>query len=120
MNPFLAQSILDPVPPQTSPGGAKLPAIFGDVLVIIAVALLLLGLLMLWAKYLRPRSRDSSRASHTRTLAEDTPEPEADNHHRRRRRHKRRRRDHRSRNPTLAETGGLPAPRREDQVPPWI
>ncbi|MCX8107768.1 MAG: hypothetical protein N3G20_03080, partial [Verrucomicrobiae bacterium] len=36
----------------------------------------------------------------------------------RRHRRRRRRREHRPRNPTLAETGGLPPPRQTDQLPP--
>lgn len=67
----------------------------------------LLALLVLWAKYLRkkPRAHESSGQpailSHGRT-----EDPAGQRSHRRRRR--KRRREHRPRNPTLAETGGLP------------
>ncbi len=40
-----------------------------------------------------------------------------DGRHRRRKR--RRRRDHRQRNPSLSETGGLPPPRPDDQLPKY-
>ena len=36
-----------------------------------------------------------------------------------RRRKRRRRRDHRARNPSLSETGGLPPPRPDDQLPKY-
>ena len=36
-----------------------------------------------------------------------------------RRRKRRRRRDHRQRNPSLSETGGLPPPRSDDQLPKY-
>ena len=36
-----------------------------------------------------------------------------------RRRKRRRRRDHRQRNPSLSETGGLPPPRPDDQLPKY-
>lgn len=38
---------------------------------------------------------------------------------RQRRRKRRRRRDHRPRNPPLSETGGLPPPRPDDQLPKY-
>ena len=41
----------------------------------------------------------------------------ADGRHRRRKR--RRRRDHRPRNPPLSQTGGLPPPRPDDQLPKY-
>jgi hypothetical protein len=88
--------------------------------VLIAVAgagLLVLGALTLWLKGRRSRHRHHRRHTRPETLAnavEQTEEPdELPQRHRRRRR----RREHRPRNPTLAETGGLPPPRPQGQAP---
>ena len=83
-----------------------------------AIGLVIL-LIVIWAIFLRKQSR--RRRSHHHfsetvhsprtSAAEDVPPP-PETHHKR----KRRRRKHRSRNPTLAETGGLPPVRPE--LPP--
>jgi hypothetical protein len=108
-----------------------------DVLLILGIGLVLTIILIIWARgYVRrsrkrPRHRHHHRpsapaASTPAGQTVDTPDagihpvqasskaPDRQHHHRRRRR---RRRDHRSRNPSLAEAGGLP-PRRSNPSPP--
>ncbi len=97
-------------------------------LVTAGVGLVLLVAFSIWFKHRRSH-RHHHRHAHRRQRvpapgaadpadADDLSEdPETGSHHHRRRR---RRRDHRSRNPTLAETGGLPPPRPEGQVPPGL
>lgn len=67
---------------------------------------------LIWAAYFRKRRRHSHHHHHhhhsSRPASGPTPDAteSVSGHHKRRRR--RRRREHRPRNPTLAETGGLP------------
>ncbi len=58
----------------------------------------------------REKKNDEGEKKSTTTVTEDGL-------HRRRKR--RRRRDHRQRNPSLSETGGLPPPRPDDQLPKY-
>lgn len=88
-------------------------------MVVLASCVVGLGFLI-WAAffYTRRRSRRKRHHHHHRStssgsLAESSQTVERESGSRRRRR---RRRDHRPRNPTLAETGGLP-PVREDRPP---
>jgi type VI protein secretion system component VasK len=92
-----------------------------ELLLLGAIALVVLAVLI-WAVYFRKRRRRRIRASHHHSGShrESTPSAQQDaparvEPHKRHRRRKRRR-DHRPRNPTLAETGGLP-PLRTD-IPP--
>ena len=82
-------------------------------------------LLLLWAVFLRRRRRrrHSHHHSHQQssgpTAAPEVPNEEGDLSPPEKRRHQRRAgRRHRSRNPTLAETGGLPPVRPEDSPEP--
>ncbi len=118
---LLAQSSLDqlPVAPSGGPGGFRLPAFLQDVPVLIGIALALLVILLLWARFFRRRSRrhaDLRVASHV--LVETGMAESSEHKHRHHRR--RHRREHRPRNPTLAETGGLPPPRQTDELPPSL
>lgn len=116
-----------PLPPKV-PGTAR------DTLIILiaasGVGLVLLGVFTLWVKRRRSRHRHHRR-HHRQHLHVEAPPTEAavsaeaeldsvagPTSHRHRRR--KRRREHRPRNPTLAETGGLPPPRPEGQVPPGL
>ena len=73
-------------------------------------------LVILWAAFVRKKKRTREHYHHPRhrpaastdtpVVAESQQSDENQGHERRRRR--RRRREHRPRNPTLAETGGLP------------
>ena len=100
--------------------------IFSDVLWIIAAVLALLVALIIWAKYLRnrkPRKRRSGgqkvfRDSGSAEEDQETEQTEEEaNEARRRYKYRYKRRQHRDRNPTLAETGGLP-PARPEEPPP--
>jgi hypothetical protein len=109
-----------------------------DVLLILGIGLFLAILLTFWARSYVRRSKKRSHHRHNhRSPAPIASSPNArlvdakepginstqtpadahhgQHHHRRRRR---RRRDHRSRNPSLAETGGLPPQRSEPSPPP--
>jgi hypothetical protein len=106
-----------PGQPGASPIG-RTPGMLGDVMLVMGAIFCLLMVLLFWAKHLRRRSRHhfSSRVSSRVIEGEGAGgEGGSPHHHHRHRRH---RRDHRPRNPTLAETGGLPPPRPEDQAPP--
>lgn len=90
---------------------ALLFGVFG----VLAMALFLLA-------YLKRRKRRQglSRSPHPPSFSQSEARKNAASAQRGRRRRKwhRRRREHRPRNPTLAETGGLPPIRSEDKPPP--
>jgi hypothetical protein len=85
-----------------------------DVLIAVSVGVGIGVLLFIWA-YFRYRKTDDDEGGH------DSSEPaepaENGDSGRRRRRKRRRRREHRPRNPSLQQTGGLPPPRPDDQLP---
>jgi FtsZ-interacting cell division protein ZipA len=140
MNGLLASLILaNPLNPLDRPEGFGHSGglVLRDILLILGVGLALAIILIFWAqRYVRqskkrPRHRHHHRpsapaASTPTSDGAEAPEPgnhptqasskqpDRQHHHRRRRR---RRRDHRSRNPSLAEAGGLP-PRRSNPSPP--
>ncbi len=83
----------------------------GSLAIVLITALAVSFGFVVWAVFIRKPARRRERG----TLQEPTPvEPggESESHRRRRRR-----RQHRSRNPTLSETGGLP-PERPGETPP--
>lgn len=106
-----------PIRPSTS-GFGRTPGLFEDVMLVLGVVFCLLIALLFWAKYIRKRSRHRSdpHVSHRVIEADGGGGHGGSTHHHHS--HRRHRRDHRSRNPTLAETGGLPPPRSQDQAPP--
>lgn len=114
----LQTSVEAPVRPGAS-GLGRMPGMMHDILIIVGVGLVLTLLLMFWAKYIRRRSRHHSDPRVTYRVVEAGGDGGGGSR-KRRHRHRRRRRDHRTRNPTLAETGGLPPSRPEDEVPPSI
>jgi hypothetical protein len=92
-----------------------------DMLIALSVGLAVGFALFVWA-YLRSKNkpdlldrsnvvRKSSSASSSSSDSDGTAGE------RRKRRRKRRRRDHRPRNPSLQQTGGLPPPRSDDDLP---
>lgn len=110
---FLAQ--IEPVRPGGGGGLGKLPGLGTDILAIVGAGIFVFVVLMIWAVYFRKKPREGpspSRVSYR--VREDGNIEEQAGH---KRRHRRRRKEHRGRNPTLAETGGLPPPRPQD-VPP--
>ena len=70
-----------------------------DALLVAGAAILVTTAIVLWAVFIRKRKR---RPEYHEPAARSEPKPE------KRRKWRRRRKDHRPRNPTLAETGGLP------------
>lgn len=85
-----------------------------DVFVVFAVGAVIFAALVLWVKYTRKRRKRISGGEKVFRGGEVVSEPENEEGAAEiRRRYKRRvrRRSHRNRNPTLAETGGLPPAR---------
>lgn len=112
---LLAASALDGLPPTPS---QRVPAGFYDALAIVGSAFFVGLLLVLWAAYIRkPRKRgsESRREPVIMPVITKTVE-EVDG--KRRTKLRERRRDHRPRNPTLAETGGLPPVKSNDPAQP--
>lgn len=85
-----------------------------DLLMIIAAALLLLTALVCWAIFIRRPDEGEKRDYKTRPHIQETE----DGRIRKRKKHKRLRREHRQRNPTLSEAGGLPPVRPSGSPPP--
>lgn len=89
---------------------SKVPKLVAsDLILIIGIAALVFGAIVTWAVFLRgaskhPEEKNRPKFSPTVTVTEEGLE-------RRRKKRRVRRRDHRQRNPTLAQTGGLPPPR---------
>lgn len=108
---------------QGQPIGKGTGLVLSDLFLIVAIALALFIVLVLWAKYLRNQKTRRRRSGGEKVYrdsndagAEEEDEPEeqrASADSRRRYKYRYRRRSHRSRNPTLAETGGLPPSRPE-------
>lgn len=89
-----------------------------DLMLILIASVLLMTLLICWAVFIRKPGTDGTRARIYKSRPTET-ETE-DGMIRKRKRHKKKRRDHRTRNPTLSETGGLPPPRPEGPPNPHI
>lgn len=113
--------LLQPVTRPLTATGSKL--VLSDVLVIIGVCLLIGAIMMVgivvWMKRFR-KKRTRTSAQRYRPVSKTAGTEVAETgHHRAHRRRRRRRRNHRQRNPTLAETGGLPPVRAgEAEKPP--
>lgn len=103
------------VPGRELPRAGAGPNFGRDILLIVAVGLGLLLLLVLWAAYFRRPARPEAGSHRSHRILE---EGEEGGQHGHRHRRKKRKRDHRSRNPTLAETGGLPPRRPDEESPP--
>jgi hypothetical protein len=106
---------------QFSAGGVRL--VLTDILLILGALIALTSLLVLWAKFVRKERRRHSSSSKPKVLVPvETPEEEepanAEPGGARRRKFRKRRREHRGRNPTLAETGGLPPVRDQEPMNP--
>ena len=89
-----------------------------DMILVVGVTLILANLLFLWAYFSR-RNRRRQYGMYSRALYKNEKGVPGSSHSRRHR--KRRRANHPSslpRNPTLAEAGGLPPLRPEDEQPP--
>tara|TARA_Y100001968_G_scaffold104672_1_gene94621 strand:+ start:7288 stop:7665 length:378 start_codon:yes stop_codon:yes gene_type:complete len=99
--------LLNPGTP--SGGGGFLDSLAGPVLIVgVALALGVIILLIVLAMHHDGGGSSKSRPTHRLTKSKPQAPGEEGERKKRRKRHKRRRRDHRKRNPTLSETGGLP------------
>lgn len=89
-----------------------------DVLLVSLAGLALASFLFAWV-YLRFRKRRQKAEARdfARLTSSSSASPSDGSDGRRRKR--RRRRAHRPRNPSLQQTGGLPPPRADDEVPPY-
>src|ERR1044071_1641233 len=113
---------LNPLNP-TAPVGKSTGLVIFNLLTILGIGLVLGLLLLVWARYYvrnkkrhhhHHHDRRSDPAPSSAPAAGGEPaEGEPGRHPRQRHRRRRRRRDHRPRNPTLGETGGLPAAKTE-------
>jgi hypothetical protein len=90
-----------------------------DMLIALSVGLAVGFVLFVWA-YLRSRKKPELMGRSNVVRESSSASSESSNGtagERRKRRRKRRRRDHRPRNPSLQQTGGLPPPRSDDDLP---
>lgn len=102
---------------RVSESGKTLSQAFKGAWPVLAAGLVLGLVLFLGAKrYVRRKKHHAHSSPPAILAARDQDADDGHRHHRKRRR--KRRRDHRPRNPTLAETGGLPQPRSPDTPPP--
>ena len=85
---------------------------FGEVFLILGSLALVIGIVVVWAVFIR-KPRKARPGEKVLEPAEGDSSSNKSGH--RRKKFKKRRRDHRPRNPTLAETGGLPPPKPEGQ-----
>jgi hypothetical protein len=104
--------------PEVGPGAKPFAP---DLTFLLMVAAGLGVLLLLWAMFIRgpkkhPEERDRKPLGVTATKPEVTMTDDGRERHRKKKRV--RRRDHRDRYPTLAQTGGLPAPRDPQESTP--
>lgn len=96
----------------------RVSPVFYDLLTIVGAAFFVGLLLVLWAAYIRrPRRRSSDSRRELPAVPAVIREVE-DVDGKKRLKIKERKRDHRPRNPTLAETGGLPPERPSDSSHP--
>lgn len=118
LTPIFAAAVNNPfdaLPVQPAPR-TLLGMRLGDMMVLIGIAVLLALALLIWAVFIRKPKRESSeRVYNSRPYVEERE----DGTIRKRKKRRRQRREHRTRNPTLAEVGGLP-PMKSDSTPPPI
>jgi len=89
-----------------------------DILLIVGALLVLSVALIIWAKSATRRSRHRRHGSKSETTSSRSPEAAGGAREHRHHRRRRLRRDHRGRNPTLDEAGGLPPMRDESSATP--
>ncbi len=114
-SPYLLAALGDLPSPPSGPAGGGPSFFLSDTVSILAAVLGLVILIVLWAVFVRKREDRRYNTLKVPTQRDrERADNDGDNRHRRRRH---RRREHRGRNPTLAETGGLP-PVRSETPPP--
>ena len=99
------------------PKTSKVPGLVAsDLILMVGLAALLFGGLISWIVFVRgPRKHPSENRTFTKSTPSVTITDDGRERHRKKRRN--RRRDHRQRNPTLSQTGGLPPPRDPEESP---
>jgi FtsZ-interacting cell division protein ZipA len=123
MHALLAQTL---IPNDVIPGGWHWMGLsLRELLILLGAVSIVTLIVVIWAACFRKKPRHRSRAHHyspAQERAELETDSEADSAEgdggRRYRRKRRRRREHRPRNPTLAETGGLPPVRADRPADP--
>jgi type VI protein secretion system component VasK len=117
MKPFLLSSIFGPDDPFPEVGAMK--PLLRDALILVATLSVIAVTALIWAVYVRKRKRRHKHHHHHHNpnrygqIQTDDASAAADGSQMFHKRKGRRRREHRPRNPTLAETGGLPPARGE-------
>jgi len=91
---------------------------FDDMAVVAGVGLLLMVALAIWAKFFRAPEEKKNKKSNAFSSVPDasTLSSRDGSEPQKRKKRRRRRRDHRPRNPTLAETHGLPKLQSKDKT----
>jgi FtsZ-interacting cell division protein ZipA len=84
-----------------------------DIFLIVGALVVLSLILVFWAKSVTQRKRHRRHTSRSGSGSSESREPAAVTREHRHHRRRRSRRDHRARNPTLEQTGGLPPMRDE-------
>ncbi len=119
---FLAAAVEDyPLPGVEPMGvGVKQHLILFGAIVLVVVAVLVGVILSRQKRRQSARREERRRRRHSfaKGAAQSMAEIKQYVEHRKERAKGRRRREHRPRNPTLAETGGLPPVRKDDPAPP--
>jgi len=98
------------------PQSSKVPALVAsDLILIVGLGALIFGGIITWVVFVRgPRKHPSEKHSAPKVNPAVTVTDDGRERHRKKKRV--RRRDHRQRNPTLSQTGGLP-PARSEEAP---
>lgn len=99
------------------PKTSKVPGLVAsDIILMIGLAALLCGGLITWIVFVRgPKKHPSETHTYNNTKATPAVTVTEDGLERHRKKRRTRRRDHRQRNPTLSQTGGLPPPRNPEE-----
>jgi hypothetical protein len=102
------------------------PSVMRDSLLVVGAVGIVILAIVIWVRYVRKKPR-KRKHHHHHSRSQTVPSPthverngheeESTDESRGRRKRRRRRREHRPRNPTLAETGGLPPVRPDDASP---
>jgi hypothetical protein len=104
-----------PLEPKGTPGHGFNTS---DAFIVAGAAIGVALVLVVWLAFFRKKTEPEHKYPVPSKKHSSSEEP-VQTTERRRRRKRRRVREHRPRNPTLDQTGGLPPPRPQDQPPPY-
>lgn len=115
--PVLLAQTKTPDLPELTPGARPITS---DLTLILGSIIVVVVLLVLWVVFIRgPKKHPEERnRKPIQATARPTVSVTEDGRERHRKKRRVRRRDHRDRNPTLAQTGGLPPPRDPEEITP--